>query len=175
MQAQAPRMARGNMYLPAMPDMLNAPMQTSLPQRYAQRGSGGNSNLVIRGQAADEPAPKRPPARPPAQTPPARPTAAEPQPAPKLTIPTPEELGLAAAVKSNASSGDWSAARVRLEQLGASHYRLEKTPEGGFSFVCALPYPETPGRQREFEARADSEPEAIRQALEQVEQWLRTQ
>src|SRR5262249_37420460 len=130
MQAQAPRMARGDMYLPPMPDMLNAPMQTTLPQRYAQRGSGGNSNLVIRGQAADEPAPKKPLARPPAQTPPARPTAGEQQPAPKLTIPTPEELGLAAATKTNASGGDWSAARARLDQLGATSYRLEKAPEG---------------------------------------------
>ena len=168
-------MARSDMYLPPMPDMLSAPGSTNPQQRYAQRGVAGNqgSNLVIRGQSADEPPPKRAPAPPPqAQTPPAQPRATPPA-AGKLSIPTPEELGLAAG-KSDGQRSDWSAARSRLDQLGATYYRLEKAPEGGFSFVCALPYPQTPARQRQFEATAASEPEAIRQALDQVEQWLRT-
>src|SRR5262245_41052319 len=98
-QQAAPRLARSDMYLPPMPEMLNAPAQTALPQRYAQRGApeskpAGNSNLVIRAQAGDEPAPKRGPgpvaAAPPKPAPPM-------QAAAKLSMPSPEELGLAAA------------------------------------------------------------------------------
>ncbi len=154
---------RSDMYLPPMPDMLQAPrQQLAGPPRYGQRELADTkpapkSNVVIRGQSADEPPPKP------------KPTAAMPAPAPsKLAIPSPEELGLAAA--SSAPAGDWPMARARLDKLGATYYRLEKAPEG-FRFICALPYPQAPSKQREFEALGASEPEAIRQALAQVEQW----
>ena len=43
--------------------------------------------------------------------------------------------------------------------LGASFYRLEKA-DGGFRFVCSLPYAGDSNRDRHFEALAASEDEA---------------
>jgi hypothetical protein len=155
-------------YLPAMPDMLRPPSAQNGPPRYGQatagRSSTQGSSLVIRGQAPEEPATGTP----------------KQQIQARLQMPTPEELGLLPAGQADQPrrqateqpvQGDWSAARNHLEKLGASHYRLEKTPDGGYRFACALPKGGAPGHESQFEARAASEGEAIRLALEQVEAW----
>src|SRR5260221_6986336 len=121
-----------------MPAILNPRGKAAPPPvpRYGQadrqRAKGGQSKptLIIRGQSGEEPAPK-----PPVKGPAPAVTLA------KVDIPTPEEIGLlgAATPGKPVSSLDWPTARTRLDQLGATFYRLEKAPEGGFRFVCALP------------------------------------
>jgi hypothetical protein len=91
-----------------------------------------------------------------------------------LQMPSPEDLGLTSNTSAAANSGDWTVARQRLDNLGASYYRLEKA-DGGFRFVCSLPYSGDPTRERHFESLAASEPEAIRLALGQVNEWKATQ
>jgi hypothetical protein len=90
-------------------------------------------------------------------------------------MPSPEELGLLTTTPTSRAAPvlDWAGARNRLDSLGACHYRLEKAPDGGFRFACALPYPGQTGQQRQFEAQAASEAESIRLVLQQVEDWLR--
>jgi hypothetical protein len=98
-------------------------------------------------------------------------------------LPAPEELGLmtapaaAPAAPTASVSGmpvSWASARNRLEQLGATYYRLEKAAEGGYRFSCALPYPQSTTKQRNFEVRAASEEEAVREVMQEVEQWRAT-
>ncbi len=109
--------------------------------------------MIHRGQNSDEPA-----ARSVLPSSPAR-----------LTIPTPEECGLVSSKPSAAL--DWSSTRMRLDNLGATHYSLSKAAEGGFRFVCALPHPQDASKHRQFEAHASSETEAIAAVLKQAEQW----
>jgi hypothetical protein len=156
---------RSDMYLPAMPDMLHGPAQTSMPARYAQKGTVGSKPAsVIRGQAPEENPIKS-----------VKPQSS--QELVKLTIPPPEDLGLghAGAAETGQSSGaktDWANARSRLDQLGAAFYRLEKISDGKFHFVCAVSSSKSPTQQHQFEATATTEGEAIQQALAQVEQWV---
>jgi hypothetical protein len=108
---------------------------------------------VIRGQAPEEPLPPAPPSRP----------------AP-LRLPTPEALGVAAA---QAPAGtDWAAAMRRLDQLGATGFRLEKLSPGGWRVTCMLPTAE-PGRIHRIDAQAASDGAALRLALDRAEDWAR--
>ena len=118
-----------------------------------------------------------PPPRP-AQAPPPKVRAQspeEPKPAARstpLVMPTPEQLGIGSSARPAPAAADWSAARRRLELLGASCFQLEKRPAGGYRFVCLLPTAQ-PGRSHRIEAEADTEAEAVRVALERAEQWAR--
>jgi hypothetical protein len=152
--AQPPRQqarATGNQrYLPAMPEMLT-PRNNPKPAQ-PQLAANDQPRVVIRGQSGSEPA----------------------QPA-KLTIPTPEELGLLQPTPpppapASSAEVDWTAARDRLEKYGAVHYRLERV-EDGWRFVCALPHPEKPNAQHQFEVRAASDREAMATLLQRVEEW----
>jgi hypothetical protein len=162
-QAQPTRQARNDRYLPPMPEMLrpveNAP---DVPPRYAQGSPKNpvkpemNKGMLVRAQAGEE------------QTN----SSVTTVPTAKLLMPSPEELGLAAGGAPNPASvdGDWNAARRRLDALGACYYRLEKADQG-FRFTCSLPYAGDPNRERHFETLAASEADAIRMALEQVDDW----
>lgn len=66
---------------------------------------------------------------------------------------------------------DWTAAKQRLDKVGASAYRLEKVAEGGFRFTCVLPYPQSQTQERQFQAQAAGEAEAVELALRQAEIW----
>ena len=144
---------RANVYLPPMPEMLRP-----APAGHTQAPAGRPPAPVIRAQGADE-------------TPRANPAPA----AARLILPQPEEYGLVGGGPSTPAGGaDWPTARAKLDQLGATTYRLEKVPEGGFRFVCALPYPNDPTRQRQFEARAHTEQEAISAVLQRAEAWRAT-
>jgi hypothetical protein len=143
-------------YLPAMPEMLSArtrqtPPPRSNPQSNAAlaSGKGTGSQVIIRGQGNEEPTNV---------------------PLAKLSIPAPEELGLVSPFESSPSAMDWAGAKAKLEKLGASHYRLEKA-ERGWCFVCSLSHPQQPAVQRQFEAHAATEPEAIHSLLQQVDEW----
>src|SRR5262249_54928154 len=106
---------------------------------------------VIRGQSPDEPAP------PPAPRPPV-----------PVTIPTPEQLGvaLAAAVPGSA---DWVSVRRRLDELHAVCFQVEALPQGGCRFLCLLPTA-APGRRQRVEAEAATEAEAASLALQKAGQ-----
>lgn len=160
---QAQRSGGNGRYLPAMPEMLNpqsrqaAQPRPNPPANNAVASTkGAGSNVVIRGQGGEEPASV---------------------PVAKLSIPAPEELGLltSASPQATPASGpmDWAGAKAHLEKLGATHYRLEKATEG-WCFVCALSHPQQPSAQRQFEAHAATEAEAIRSLLKQVEEWRAT-
>jgi hypothetical protein len=157
-QQQRPQQARatGNQrYLPAMPEMLK-PRSTPAPERPALAAQD-QPKVVIRGQDAGEPKKEERLASQPA----------------KLSIPSPEELGLLkpAPVQSAATSTmEWTTARDRLEKYGAAHYRLERVDEG-WRFVCALPHPQKPSAQHQFEVRAASDQEAMAVLLQRVEDW----
>jgi hypothetical protein len=149
-----------------MPEMLR-PMNHQQPpapragQPLAKaNGTANPPQVVVRGQIGED-QPGKPAPSPPATA--------------KLVMPSPEELGLLTATATPQPAtppvADWAAASSRLDQLGACYYRLEKAPEGGFRFVCALPHPQQPNQQRQFEARAATDAEVIRLALQQVEEW----
>lgn len=157
---QTRRSGRNDLYLPPMPEMLSATRgqpapnpssgQPTQPPPAMAKGAGA-TGPVVRGQSADTPA---------------RPSAATPA---RGTIPPPEALGLGAAAPT--ADLDWGSTRARLERLGAALYRLERIPDGSHRFTLALPYPDRPTEHRHFEARAATETEAVRVALQQAEQW----
>src|SRR5437763_3610054 len=86
-----------------------------------------------------------------------------------LAMPSPEQLGIAAA---NAPTGalDWTAANRRLALLGAISSHRERLPQGGFRFVCLLPTTQA-DRTHRIEAVATTEAEAVRVALQKAEEW----
>jgi hypothetical protein len=95
----------------------------------------------------------------------------EPRPAARpaaLTIPSPEQLGLAPA--ENAAV-DWAATRARLQQVGATTFQLDHVP-GGCKFTCWLPA-EQAGKSYRVEAEGAAEAEAVRLCLERAERWVR--
>jgi hypothetical protein len=114
------------------------------PRREEAKG------ILVRGQAPEEPKRSSPPVA-------------------KLLMPSPEELGIGSAKETE--SLDWNAARRKLDSLGATAYRLEKSADGGFCFFCSLPHTNDPVRQRSFESRGRTESEAMQLALGQAEEW----
>ncbi len=135
-----------------MPEMLR-PASPPNPKKAASASKGQTPKTIHRGQNSDEPAAR----------------SSLPSSPAKLTMPTPEECGLVPSKPSAAL--DWAGARTRLDDLGATHYSLSKAAEGGFRFVCALPHPQDATKQRQFEAHASNETEAITAVLKQAEQW----
>src|SRR5262245_46554723 len=115
--APQPRFAPGPM--PAQPATY-APVPAQ-PQQPAFVQQQPPPPRVLRGQAAEEP----------------RPAPVESRPAP-LSMPSPEELGVAAARPAAGAPG-LDAAHRRLEQLGATCFHLERLPEGGCRATCVLP------------------------------------
>jgi hypothetical protein len=182
------RNSRNDIYLPPMPEMLQSrnPSSASAPPRYAQNDPSRapkpeparnpktetrNEPAVVRGQAPDD--------------------GGRNQPNTRVSLPTPEQLGLinsgeaeanraliAGNTASRPASGssqkatlDWTEARQRLDRIGASAYRLEKVADGGFRFTCTLPYPQSQTQERQFEAQATGEAQAVELVLRQAERW----
>ncbi len=161
--------SRNDIYLPPMPEMVHrqpaaagVSARPSSPARSSRPESPAGAELV-RAQGPDE---------------------ARPGSGGRVQLPSPEQLGLlpsndpkresqkAARSETGSSSHlDWSAARRRLDGVGAQSFRLEKSAEGGFRFSCVLAYANQPARERHFEAHAGAEAEAVELALRQAEQW----
>jgi hypothetical protein len=101
----------------------------------------------------------------------------EPTPAPRhltvVSIPTPEEVGVAAS-RPAAAAVDWAATHRRLQELGVVGFCLERLPDGGSRFSCLLPRPGAASPQR-IEASAGREHEAVRLCLEQAGRWKNQQ
>ncbi len=98
----------------------------------------------------------------------------EPRPiAVAVRIPSPEQLGIAAAPPLPGASGlDWGSIRKQLHDLGAVSFRVDPLPDGGTRFVCQLATAEF-GQTQSIEAEAGTEAEAVRQALAKAELWKR--
>jgi hypothetical protein len=107
---------------------------------------------------------------------PAAPRAAAPAPRRivALSMPSPETLGVPAARPAARPAADvpvdWSAAMARLDRLGATCFQVERLPQGGSQFTCLLPTGQANQAHR-IEARAGSEGEAVRLALDRAEAW----
>lgn len=86
-----------------------------------------------------------------------------------LVMPSPEQLGLAGGQPSTGAV-DWAAVHRRLDEMGAACFQIEKLKAGGCRCTCLMPTSQ-PGRNHRVEAQAATEPEAVRLALAQVEQW----
>jgi hypothetical protein len=123
-------------------------------QPLAQTPSSGRP--VFRAKGPDDPVPP--------------PVAPAPVNAAPLILPSPEQLGIARSDKAAPAAVDWTAARRRLDQVGATCFHLEKLTTGGYRFTCLLPTAQA-GRNHHVEAVAASEAEVVRLALEQSEQW----
>jgi hypothetical protein len=85
-----------------------------------------------------------------------------------LAMPSPEQLGVAAA-KSD-SSVDWNLVHRRFNDAGATCFALDHRPQGGCKLTCLLPTSQT-NRTHHIEVEAASEAEAARLALERLEEW----
>lgn len=175
--AQPMRSAGNSRYLPPMPEMLKnrtpahaLPALASAGTRQPDKASVApdQPRPVIRAQNGD----LREPSTSPNSLPPR-----------KLHLPSPEELGLlsesdessssAVPSKSVNGSADWNTTRERLEQWGATHYRLERV-EQGWRFVCVLPHPRRSDAQHQIEVEAPTDGAAMTAVLERAETWLKT-
>jgi len=95
-------------------------------------------------------------------------TTKETRPAP-LTLPSPEELGIASP-KAGGDSFDWSPVQRRFRDAGASCFHVEFMPEGGCKLICLLPA-EQPDRNHRIDVQSSSEEEAARLALAKLDDW----
>lgn len=93
----------------------------------------------------------------------------------RLSLPSPEALGISIGKRRNAPAEavDWNHLRARLNQLGALGFHLDKLTHGGTRVRFFLPSGQ-PNNTHHIEAAADTEPAALRLALERAETWART-
>jgi hypothetical protein len=101
---------------------------------------------IIRAQAPEEPNPARPPL---------------------LTLPSPEQLGVA--VRPVENSTDWSALHARMKQLGVLSFHMDSLPDGRTRFTCWMPLDQG-GLTRRIESVAGTETEAVRRGLQEAAQ-----
>ena len=84
-----------------------------------------------------------------------------------LTLPPPDKLGLTP--KTVQATVDWNVTRARLQQLGATNYRVDYLGADGFRVRLLLNG--QAGSMHEIETTAGTDAEALAVALEQAEQW----
>jgi hypothetical protein len=84
-----------------------------------------------------------------------------------VTLPAPEQLGVAPAPAVTAEAVDWNATHARLRQFGALGWQLARLPQGGYRFTLLLPTAQ-PNCSRHVEATGATEAEAVRRALASV-------
>lgn len=88
-----------------------------------------------------------------------------------VQLPSPEQLGVAAP-RPHDPTLDWEGIRKRLRELGAISFQVDTLPDGSCRFVCQLATAEF-GQTQGIEARANTEREAVQQALVRAELWKR--
>jgi len=124
-----------------------APPNNRVPAMPAPRAAApAQPRPLVRAKGPDEPTPPRPPL---------------------LTMPSPEQLGVA--VHPTAAGPDWSAMHARIKELGIVSFHLESLPENRCRFTCWVPRGQ-PGVTRRIEVLAATEAEAVRLGLEQAAQ-----
>jgi hypothetical protein len=86
-----------------------------------------------------------------------------------LTLPAPEQLGIACNTAPARPEADWADVHRRLERLGAISFHQQKLTAGGYRFTCQLPSGQA-SRARQIEAEAATAAEAAVLALDRAEQ-----
>lgn len=99
---------------------------------------------MIRAQAPEEPKPARPPL---------------------LTLPSPEQLGVA--VRPVDTGADWTALHVRMKELGVVSFHMDSLLDGRSRFICWIPG-DRPGMTRRLESVAATEIKAVQQGLREA-------
>jgi hypothetical protein len=138
------------------PPAYNQPPALNPPRQPVAQRPAPQQQPVYRGVRPEEPAPR------PAPAPVSRPS--------PVSIPAPEQLGVAAPGKREQL--EFGAIPTRLRELGAVSCQVEQLPDGSWRFACQLATTEF-GRTHGIEARAGTEAEAVRQAVQQAEEWKR--
>ena len=91
-----------------------------------------------------------------------------PKPAARVTLPSPEALGIQAP-KAAVANVDWNAIHERLQRAGALSMHTDRLPQG-FRVTLLLPA----GQQTQhIEAVAETEGAAVMAAVENAEAWAR--
>lgn len=129
------------------------PRQPVVPAAPAAAQATGNRQMqpLIRAQAPEEPNPARPPL---------------------LTLPSPEQLGVAVRPVENAT--DWTAIHARIKVLGIVSFHMDSLPDGRSRFTCWVPS-DRPGLTRRIESIAATEVEAVQLGLKEAAQLRRGQ
>jgi len=122
------------------------PQRPAAPAVAAQTPASSRPQPLIRAQAPEEPNPARPPL---------------------LTLPSPEQLGVA--VRPVENSPDWTAIHARMKALGVVSYHMDSLPDGRSRFTCCMPG-DQPGLTRRIESVAATEIEAVQGGLQQAAQ-----
>lgn len=98
-------------------------------------------------------------------------------PSARIALPSPEELGLAAApaatVSAKTTTLDWNFAHSRLQRLSAVGFHIDRLSDGGFRVTFLLPTNQSQ-RTHHIESEAQTEAAAVLGALDQAEAWMRT-
>jgi hypothetical protein len=143
------------------PNMMSTPTVPTYPAPayvprqsppYPPRSGGGRGGAaapaqpkpVIRAQAPEEARPIRPPL---------------------LSLPSPEQLGVA--VRPVENGADWSELHARMKQLGVLSFHMDSLPDGRSRFTCWIPG-ERPDLTRRIESVAANEIEAVQRGLHEA-------
>ncbi len=125
------------------------PVAPSTPAAAAQAVGTGWTKPLIRAQAPEEPNPAR---------------------LPLLTLPSPEQLGVA--VRPVEKAADWTAFHSRMKGLGVVSFHMDSLPDGRSRFTCWVPGGR-PGLTRRIESVATTEAEAVQNGLQEAAQTNR--
>jgi hypothetical protein len=97
----------------------------------------------------------------------------------KLTMPSPEDLGLKLQLAADLASKapemkrvDWDDLRSRLQRMGALSFRVDRVDEGGFRVMFLLPG--SASGHQVVEAVGVTEHAAVQMALRQAESTVVT-
>jgi hypothetical protein len=122
------------------------PAVPAAPASAPRAAAPSQPKPLIRAQAPEEPKPARPPL---------------------LTLPSPEQLGVAVRPAENAI--DWTAIHARMKELGVVSHYMDMLPDGRSRFICWVPR-DQPGLTRRIECVAGTEAEAVQLGLQQAAQ-----
>jgi hypothetical protein len=89
-----------------------------------------------------------------------------------LTLPSPEQLGVAVRPVENAP--EWAGVHARIKELGVVSFHMDSLPDGRSRFTCWMPG-DQPGLTRRIEAVAATEIEAMQGGLQQAARMCRGQ
>jgi hypothetical protein len=129
---------------PAFAPQTNLP--PAVPASAPRAAAPAPARPLVRAKAPDEPTPARPA---------------------RLTMPSPEQLGVA--VRPAANGPDWSAIHTRMKELGVVSFHMDAMPDGRSRFTCWVPGGQ-PGLTQRIEAVAATETESVRLGLERAGQ-----
>jgi hypothetical protein len=90
-----------------------------------------------------------------------------------IVLPPPEEMGVAPTPKAVPARIDWNATRERLDRLGHIGSESIQLSDGRYRVAFVL-RTNQPNRVQHIEATAATEAEAVAVALARAEQWVAT-